>query len=224
MRDPPRDDRERDHRVAATYDGRVSSSEGFSCPSCGWELPYGTPTCGNCGTDLRPYYGGPLAGPTGTRVPSGVIRLLVVATIVLGAGFFLVDPIRDAVDDFTENFEGFGSGVDPAEPEVVEEEPVVAGYRNVRALVRALNAGGLRCGRVVVDQSDEFLSTGSCQASGTHVQINIYRQTQVLESAREIFKEGPFTWVHDDGWFVITQTSVARRAHEILGGRLRVAN
>ena len=200
----------------------MSSDGSFSCPSCGWELAYGTPTCGNCGTDLRPYYGGPLAGPTGTRVPSGVIRLLVVAAIVLGAGFFLVDPIRDAFDDFSESFEGFGDA-ERVEPEAVEVE-VIAGYRNVRALARALNEGGLRCGRVVVDQSDEFLSTGSCQASGTHVQINIYRQPEILASALEIFKEGPFTWVHDDGWFVITQTPVARRVHDILGGRLRVAN
>lgn len=150
--------------------------------------------------------------------------MLVVAALVLGAGFFLVDPIRDAIEDFTDDFEGFGSGGESVEgePEAIEED-AIAGYRNVRALVRALNEGGLRCNSVVVDQSDEFLSTGSCQVSGTHVQINIYRQREVLASAREIFKEGPFTWVHDEGWFVITQTPVARKVHDILGGKLRVA-
>lgn len=182
-------------------------------------MAYGTPTCGNCGTDLRPYFGGPLGRPVGTSVPGGFIRALVILGILFGAGFFLIDPIREAVEDFEETF----TGVDRVEGDAqVIEEQGIGGFRNVRALARALNDGGLRCRSIVVDQADEYTTTGSCQAGGTHVQINIYRQPLVLRAARDTFKDGPFTWVHDDGWFVITQPQVAREVHAILGGRLRI--
>jgi hypothetical protein len=145
----------------------------------------------------------------------------VVAALVLAGGYFLVDPVREAFEDFDEAFEDFGGEGEGAGSGVLEDGGVLGGYRNVSALVRALNEGGLRCRKVVVDQSDQFLTTGSCQAGRTHVQINIYRRPEVLESALEIFQEGPFTWVHDGGWFVITQPRVARKVHQILGGELR---
>lgn len=200
----------------------MDPSGSFPCPACGWEISYGTPTCGNCGTDLRPYHGGPLAGPTGSQVPTRLIRLLLVGAILVGAGLMLRDPIGDAIEGLEENLDGFGTEREAGEPQEPEEF-VGGGYRNVRALARVLNEGGLRCRRVVVDQSDGSVSTGSCRVGTTHVQINIYHQAEVLRSALDIFKESSFTWVHGDGWFVITQPPVARRVHEILGGRLRVA-
>jgi hypothetical protein len=148
----------------------------------------------------------------------------VIAAILVGAGYFLLDPVRDAFEELGERFEGSGSNDAGSGPVEELDGGIVGGYRNVRALVRALNEGGLRCRRVVVDQADAFLTTGSCQAGDTHVQINIYRQEIVLESALEVFREQPFTWVHDDGWFVVTQPPVAREVHRILGGRLRLGS
>ncbi|HJR44896.1 MAG TPA: hypothetical protein VJ927_04770 [Actinomycetota bacterium] len=199
----------------------------FGCPQCGHRVPYGTPTCGNCGNDLRPYFrNSPYASPASSASPRaiGLLALL----LLVGGGIFLfrapvdefIDELGDRVDEIQDTIPDGGEEV-----EVTEEfGPRTRGYRHIPALVRDLRAGGLPCRDTVVDTSDKYLETGSCQSNGTHVQINIYLEPSTLEGAEEIFQDWPFDTAHKDNWWVITSRPVAREAARILGARFTKAS
>ncbi|HWL64414.1 MAG TPA: hypothetical protein VNP73_00420 [Actinomycetota bacterium] len=128
---------------------------------------------------------------------------------ILGGELFV------AADDPFEGTDGGDTGP-PSDPRVKR------GYKGVRAIIRDINAGGVRCTARTVDQKDDYTSTGSCQVGGTHVQINVYFFGPSIDSVEKSFKDGPFSFVHDDNWFVITQTPVARQIRGALDGRLFV--
>lgn len=204
------------------------------CRYCGHPTNASAPNCGNCGQALA---GGgdpasPLGAPEGPlaagRGPLGglvkPLLMFVVGGIVALA--FLVPvwrQIEDAVSstrELPERLQG-----QPGEITVPEPEPAV-GYASVRELVKDLRSGGVPCRPVSIDASDGTVESGSCTVRGAHVQILIYRTQAAVEFADvQIYDEDwPFTYVHDDNWFVTTaETPLARRIRRALGGTLSVA-
>lgn len=196
------------------------SSAQRNCPNCGYSVAVEASVCGNCGALI----GRPLA----TRLaPSRTGRLAILAVAALGVGGFFAFRetvpaiLKDAWEAVEEEL-----GTPEFETPVIEtpviEGRIALGYRRVRPLVADLNAGGLKCNRIQVDSSDDFLEAGSCQSRGTHVQINVYLRPESIEFAEtEIFsKESPFTFLHKDNWWIISSRSVVRAARGILGGEI----
>lgn len=198
------------------------ADETFGCPQCGHRVAYGTPTCGNCGNDLRPYFrDSPLASPTSSASPKAIA--LMALLLLLGGGIFLLrTPVEDFVTDVTDKVEEFQGTIEEPAVEIPAGRPV-KGYRHIDDLVRDLRRGGLVCRQMRVT-SDVNLETGSCQSRGTHVQINIYLEPNTLKGAREIFQDWPFDTVHKDNWWVITSRPVAKEVARITGGRFQKAS
>jgi hypothetical protein len=154
------------------------------------------------------------------------IVLLVVVLVVGGIVFSVVSKVAGVFD--SEGFEAINDAFDrldegvnvPPQPEIAK---VPSPYKGVRALAVALNEGGLHCNKIVADHADEYVATGSCQAAGTHVQINIFFEATSLNAVEDQMTTGAFTFVHDANWFVITLDPTARKVHKILGGRLSLA-
>lgn len=196
------------------------TDESFGCPQCGHRVSYGTPTCGNCGNDLRPYFrNSPLASPTSSASPRaiGLLALL----LLLGGGIFLLrTPVDELVGDISDKVEEFQGTIEEPAVEIPARRPT-KGYQRVAALVRDLRAGGLPCNAIKIDATNDYIETGSCQSRGTHVQINIYLEPNTLQGAREIFQDWPFDTVHKDNWWVITSRPVAKEVARITGGRFQ---
>ena len=186
----------------------------FGCPQCGHKVPPGTPTCGNCGNDLRPYFrNDPLAGPATSASPK-LLRRLALLTLVVGAFFLYSGQVKEWLDELN------GSISKPLPAPGVNEVVEIPGYAGVRPLIRDLRAGGLPCSRMQIDVAGPPVETGSCQSRGTHVQVNVYLSRASLRMADEIFSEWPFAYVHRHNWWVITSEEVAPRVRDILGGKL----
>lgn len=209
-----------------------ASSGKIPCRKCGFPIARESSLCGNCGTPTRGRLG--QGTPAATQVPGGFIRFLVVLALV-ALGIFLLR------DRFTEVVESVSSVFQPAETEVGSGEstrtdpqgvPIeggqerTKGFRSVRDVARSLNKGGLACRSVRVDAENDYVSSGSCRARGTHVQINVYLDAASLHSVRASFSSSdyPFAFVVSGNTYVIAQTPVARRVHRIIGGKLRVPN
>lgn len=208
------------------------------CRKCGYQVDSGASVCGNCGSPMSSKLFGRSTSPAqATAIPRGIIAFLVLIGLVGGAALLLREPIAGLIDEAREVIDGGGGEEQPfvapnteggetegsgktKDPDKAKGPKTTKGYAHVKDLVRDLNRGGLDCSQAVVDAHDESISTGSCLASGTHVQINIYLFPPSLEGASESFRDSPFTYVHKQNWFVITQDSVAREVKRILGGRL----
>ena len=191
----------------------------FGCPACGNSVIYGTPSCGNCGNDLRPYFQATM--PT-TIASSGGPRwmLLLAMVLLLGGGLYVASEPRGVIDLLPDEVEDvpsveFDADVRPPRP--------AAGYGAVRGLVRDLRKGGLPCAGTKIDSAGPPVESGSCQSRGTHVQINVYLDRASLRFAEGMFREWPFPTVHSDNWWVITTRPVAKQVAEITGGRFRKA-
>ena len=190
----------------------------FGCPQCGHKVPPGTPTCGNCGNDLRPYFSNnPLAGPATAASPK-LLRRIALLTLVVGAFAVYGGQVRERLDELDGSI---------SEPEVVEfpapgvnEVVAIPGYAGVRPLIRDLRAGGMPCSQMQIDSAGPPVETGSCQSRGTHVQVNVYLSRPSLRMAEEIFSDWPFAYVHRHNWWVITSEPVAKEVRNILGGKL----
>ena len=207
------------------------------CSNCGYQVEAGAPICGNCGHPQSGYSTG-----TATSIAAGSSRrgcgiAILVIVVVFGGiiwgvaqkvgDFFQsdrIDSITDAIDDLDD--------LGDRTPGGFELEQAPGPYKGVRALAVALNEGGLTCKQIDVQHADEYVATGSCQVAGngrpgvppqTHVQINIFFARTSLEAVENQMKDGSFTFVHDDNWFVITLDRVAKRVHKILGGNLSLA-
>ena len=191
----------------------------FGCPMCGHKVPPGTPTCGNCGNDLRPYFrNDPLAGPATSASPK-LLRRLALLTLVVGAFIVYGGQVRERLDDL--GGQRLPQLIEPpAAPGEVTEVVEVPGYRGVRPLIRDLQAGGLPCSHMQIDSAGPPVETGSCQSRGTHVQVNVYLSRPSLRMAEEIFTDWPFAHVHRHNWWVITSEPVAKEVRDILGGKL----
>lgn len=189
------------------------------CPNCGYQVEVGTPICGNCGQPLGSYSTGTSLASRRSGPGRGLVLLFVVLIlggIIWGATNKIGDFFKSTdIGAITDAFDQFESG-----PDGFEIDKVPSPYRGVRAVAVALNKGGLRCNQIHVDHADDVVATGSCQVSGTHVQINIYFERTSLDAVENQMKDGAFTFVHDDNWFVFTLNPVARRVHKILGGKL----
>lgn len=191
----------------------------FPCPQCGYQVPTGTPTCGNCGNDLRRFFGDdPLAGP-GSAGSSRAIRRLVLTAVAIGLFVAYSGQVKLKIESFTES--------ERIPPEVIRELPppggileTTGGHRSVRAVIRALRRGGLPCTAIRIESLGPPAENGSCQSRGSHVQINVYLSQPSLRMAKQIFREAPFAHVHKDNWWVIAPEPVAERVRRILGGRL----
>ncbi|MDQ3940245.1 MAG: hypothetical protein M3238_02715 [Actinomycetota bacterium] len=148
-----------------------------------------------------------------------------IVLLLVGLGGAILVAGAGRISDLVDLLERSAEPIEIEGPRGVLIEPVSpSGYRGVRPLVADLRRGGLACGSVTVDHADATISTGSCQAAGTHVQINVYFTRASLVAVRRQMRGSPFTFVHDDNWFVITQEATARRVQRILGGRLVIAN
>ncbi|MFN2388771.1 MAG: zinc ribbon domain-containing protein [Actinomycetota bacterium] len=199
---------------------------GFPCPSCGYRLAPGTPTCGNCGTQTAAALGAQtIAAPSvGRRLGVRLVFLGLVATGIYAAA----GPIRDVVEGIFDDVSGAvqrleEEGSDPLPTEVQTQSPrreLEGSYRGVRAIADAIDRGGLRCRQVQIDNSDAYTETGSCQASGRHVQINLYFTPATRAGAMSFFEDFAFPSVHAENWWVVSDMETARRVWQILGGRL----
>lgn len=219
------------------------------CPNCGFELNADAPVCGNCGQDLSSYRRWVPGRGTGFNGPSPKIILILLALGIAGGTIYAVrDEIGDVVSDARGAFDSEDSdefevpdievpdfeAPDFELPEIPDipdiSQPIedgldfepTEGFAGVAPIVRSLRSGGMACGQMNIDYEDEYISTGSCQASGTHVQINVYLFPASLDSANQLLKQGPFATVHADNWWIITQNTAAREIHRILGGKLRI--
>ena len=190
----------------------------FGCPQCGHKVTPGTPTCGNCGNDLRPYFSNnPLAGPATAASPK-LLRRLALLTLVVGAFVVYGGQVRERIDEL--EGQPLPKLIEPAAPGAVTEVVEFPGYGGVRPLIADLRSGGLPCNRVQIDSAGPPVETGSCQNKGTHVQVNVYLTRPSLRMAKEIFREWPFAHVHRGNRWVITTEPVAEQVRDILGGKL----
>ena len=207
-----------------------------SCPNCSHQLPVGTPICGNCGTILQ---GGsavpaPLAA---SGIRPGAVIVIVTAIALAGAVFFARGAISDAIDSVTGAVE---DAVDSNEIGGPGQPPIPGGgkpgggkpggggnqsalkisYRHVPEVVRDIRAGGIPCSPARVDSSDEYLETGSCQSSGSHVQINLYFTEAGIQFAKDFYDDFAFASVHADNWWVSGDTALMARIQKAIGGKL----
>ena len=208
----------------------------FPCSNCGHQLPVGTPICGNCGSIV--------GGGSGTGVPEplaasgirpGAVIAMATFVALAGALFFARGAISDAIDSVTGAVEdaadigsdgdeggggsGEGGGSNGGSNGGGDSGPKIS-YRHVPQVVRDIRAGGVSCSDTRVDSSDAYLETGSCQASGSHVQINLYFTGSGIEFAKGFYDDFAFASVHADNWWLSGETSVMARIQKAIGGRL----
>ncbi len=214
------------------------TTETFSCPKCGHQLPVGTPICGNCGTILQggTYVPEPLAA---SGIRPGPIIAFALALAVIVAVFLGREQIKDAIDSVSDAFET-ETAQEPRDIDVPEigggdgggrnkggngRDRSVArpqkGARGVPEVVRELRAAGIPCSPAHVDSSDEFVETGNCQSNGQHLQINLYFTPETMEFARDFYADFAFASVHRDNWWISGDAALMRRIHAAVGGRFQ---
>ena len=218
------------------------SSGKVPCRKCGFPLAPEASVCGNCGNrkgtriGVGAGTGGSLADG---RLPGGITKALVILG-ALAVGFMLVqEPALEALDKLVESFESatVGGDSDPGSTGLGDASTNgggqapggrsdgvtgrTKGFGGVREVIKALNRGGLRCVSPRVDGADAYVASGSCQANGVHVQINVYLAETSLAAVTDSFfsNDFPFAFVLKDNTYVISQAAVARRVHDIIGGR-----
>lgn len=106
------------------------------------------------------------------------------------------------------------------------------GYKDVRALIGALEAGGMQCRQPNLsppDPAPELVDFGSCQIDGKTVNLSVYKDGDALdrhiESNISVRGDDPnyFTsLVHGSNWIVDTYSEeTSRDIQGILGGEIR---
>ncbi len=218
------------------------------CPNCGYGLDPSAPVCGNCGFDRtgKMVSGSVPSGSGGQDAPvtvqsgsdsplaSGIgfpwklITFLVVAGVIAFFAYSLKDDVSKIVDDVQDGIEEFTSDINTGDGPLggtLEEEPRTPGYPGVRAVVREINAGGLKCNDISIDAAGPPVESGSCQARvgefPAHVQINVYLTQNTLDFATDTYRDSPFHHVHKDNAFVSSLRPVTKRIHGIIGGTFR---
>ncbi|HVF52470.1 MAG TPA: hypothetical protein VNC78_02575 [Actinomycetota bacterium] len=204
-----------------------------TCRNCGFPLNMEASVCGKCGTLQRGKLGGRGSTFTASPISGDIIRRLVKIAFIAAIFLIFRGPVTGIIDNVRDSFEdsggpgifstdddddgGFGLDVPGAQgPEKTK------GFSGVREVVNALQKNGFKCDQTKVDSEDEYVSSGSCQGYGAHVQINVYLAQNSLDGAESSFFDDDyaFSYVHKDNWFVITQHAVAKKVKGALGGKL----